>query len=99
MSFLKPKKPQVVTQQSPTVAAAPTVAPPPTPAAAPAQTAAAPAAQDAAAPPGLKADFGTDASTNMAKQPGSLIATTPQGLTRKAFTRKPSLIGGGGYAN
>jgi hypothetical protein len=31
--------------------------------------------------------------------PGSLISTGPQGLTRKATTRKSSLIGGSGSAN
>lgn len=93
MGFLKSKPPKVVPQ---TVAAAAPAAPP-APAATPAVQVQ--AVQEPAAAAGLQASYGTEGSTNIARQPGSLIATSAQGLTRKAFTRKPSLIGGGGIAN
>lgn len=56
------------------------------------QTPAATPAVQAQADPVANAELG-------AGDPGSLISTSAQGLTRKASTRKSSLIGGGGSAN
>lgn len=57
--------------------------------------------QTPAATPAVQADASTTAEgpdLGMG-DPGSLISTSAQGLTRKASTRKSSLIGGGGSAN
>ena len=56
------------------------------------QTPAATPAVQATAEPAEGPDLGMG-------DPGSLISTSAQGLTRKASTRKSSLIGGGGSAN
>lgn len=51
------------------------------------------------ATPAQQADFAASDSSSIARNPGSLISTSAQGLTRKARTVKPSLIGGSGSAN
>lgn len=59
------------------------------------------ASPEAAAPatPAQTADYAASDSSSIARNPGSLISTSAQGLTRKARTVKPSLIGGSGSAN
>lgn len=50
--------------------------------------------------PAIQADAtNVPASGSNAINPGSLISTGTAGLTRKATTQKPSLIGGSGSAN
>lgn len=46
-----------------------------------------------AANPAVQADSTADTSSSTTSNPGSLISTSAQGLTRKARTQKPSLIG------
>lgn len=48
----------------------------------------------APAQPASQADYEASDSSSIARNPGSLISTSAQGLTRKARTVKPSLIGG-----
>lgn len=56
--------------------------------------------QTPAATPAVQANADTVEGPDLGMgDPGSLISTSAQGLTRKASTRKSSLIGGGGSAN
>lgn len=56
--------------------------------------------QTPAATPAVQANANVDTGPDLGMgDPGSLISTSAQGLTRKASTRKSSLIGGGGSAN
>lgn len=58
------------------------------------------AAAPTPANPAIQADAtNIPASGSNAINPGSLISTGSAGLTRKASTQKPSLIGGSGSAN
>lgn len=41
----------------------------------------------------VQANAAVEESSSTISNPGSLISTSPQGLTRKARTQKPSLIG------
>lgn len=65
------------------------------------QVVTAPEAAAAATPANaaVTADAGINPSASATVNPGSLISTSAQGLTRKAATQKPSLIGGSGSAN
>lgn len=51
------------------------------------------------ATPAQQAEYAASYSSSIVRNPGSLISTSAQGLTRKARTVKPSLIGGSGSAN
>lgn len=51
------------------------------------------------ATPAQQAEYAAADSASIERSPGSLISTSAQGLTRKARTVKPSLIGGSGSAN
>jgi hypothetical protein len=55
--------------------------------------------QTPVATPAVQAQAGEDPSSSITANPGSMISTSSQGLTRKARTQKPSLIGGSGSAN
>jgi len=52
-----------------------------------------------AANPAQQADYAASETSSIARAPGSLISTSSQGLTRKARTQKPSLIGSTSSAN
>jgi len=52
-----------------------------------------------AANPAVQADSAAEATSSSIAAPGSLISTSAQGLTRKARTQKPSLIGSSTSAN
>lgn len=45
------------------------------------------------ATPAIQADASTPEPTSIKANPGSMISTSSQGLTRKARTVKPSLVG------
>lgn len=51
------------------------------------------------ATPAQQAEYNVADAASIERSPGSLISTSAQGLTRKARTVKPSLIGGSGSAN
>lgn len=52
-----------------------------------------------AANPAVQANANDPATTSSTVAPGSMITTSSQGLTRKAKTQKPSLIGSSTSAN